>query len=193
MSAKRVLIKLVHAPDGDTQRPLKANELDEFTNFTSKLSRNFDVKWGIGRDTSLGDKVKLTLLATGFDVTIHDQGGTDVIRMTADGGENDVVTPRTPQEQKDNISTIYSPESLRNQQRKLAKAKYAVLKPAQFDDDRVIDMLESTPAYNRSPKFNEQLNSGADSGTPLPAGNPASPSAPAQKSSADGGPTLITF
>lgn len=43
MSAKRVLIKLVHAPDGDTQRPLKANELDEFTNFTSKLSRNFDV------------------------------------------------------------------------------------------------------------------------------------------------------
>lgn len=193
MSAKRVLIKLVHAPDGDTQRPLKANELDEFTNFTSKLSRNFDVKWGIGRDASLGDKVKLTLLATGFDVTIHDQGGTDVIRMTADGGENDVVTPRTPQEQKDNISTIYSPESLRNQQRKLAKAKYAVLKPAQFDDDRVIDMLESTPAYNRSPKFNEQLNSGADSGTPLPAGNPASPSAPAQKPSADGGPTLITF
>ena len=156
------LIKLVHAPDGDTQRPLKANELDEFTNFTSKLSRNFDVKWGIGRDASLGDKVKLTLLATGFDVTIHDQGGTDVIRMTADGGENDVVTPRTPQEQKDNISTIYSPESLRNQQRKLAKAKYAVLKPAQFDDDRVIDMLESTPAYNRNKKSAKVKPAAAD-------------------------------
>lgn len=163
MTAKRVLIKLVHAPDTDTQRPLKAQELDEFTNFTSKLSRNFDVKWGIGRDSNLGDKVKLTLLATGFDVTINDQGADGVIRMTAEGEEE--ITVPTPRTQKDSIAAVYSPESLRNQQRKLAKAKYAVLKPAQFDDDRVIDMLESTPAYNRSPKFNDQLNSSEDAGS----------------------------
>lgn len=163
MTAKRVLIKLVHAPDTDTQRPLKAQELDEFTNFTSKLSRNFDVKWGIGRDPNLGDKVKLTLLATGFDVTINDQGADGVIRMTAEGEEE--ITVPTPRTQKDSIAAVYSPESLRNQQRKLAKAKYAVLKPAQFDDDRVIDMLESTPAYNRSPKFNDQLNSSEDAGS----------------------------
>ena len=161
MSAKRVLIKLVHAPDTDTQRPLKAQELGEFTNFTNRLSQgNFEVKWGIGRDPRLGDKVKLTLLATGFDVTINEQATEGVIRMTADT-DDEVPMPRQ-QTPKDNIAAVYSAESLRNQQRQLAKAKYAVLKPSQFDDDRVIDMLESTPAYNRPSKFNGQLNNCTD-------------------------------
>ena len=161
MSAKRVLIKLVHAPDTDTQRPLKAQELGEFTNFTNRLSQgNFEVKWGIGRDPRLGDKVKLTLLATGFDVTINEQAAEGVIRMTADT-DDEVPMPRQ-QTPKDNIAAVYSAESLRNQQRQLAKAKYAVLKPSQFDNDRVIDMLESTPAYNRPSKFNDQLNNCTD-------------------------------
>ena len=161
MSAKRVLIKLVHAPDTDTQRPLKAQELGEFTNFTNRLSQgNFEVKWGIGRDPRLGDKVKLTLLATGFDVTINEQAAEGVIRMTADT-DDEVPMPRQ-QTPKDNIAAVYSAESLHNQQRQLAKAKYAVLKPSQFDDDRVIDMLESTPAYNRPSKFNDQLNNCTD-------------------------------
>ena len=161
MSAQRVLIKLVHAPDTDTQRPLKAQELGEFTNFTNRLSQgNFEVKWGIGRDPRLGDKVKLTLLATGFDVTINEQAAEGVIRMTADT-DDEVPMPRQ-QTPKDNIAAVYSAESLRNQQRQLAKAKYAVLKPSQFDDDRVIDMLESTPAYNRPSKFNDQLNNCTD-------------------------------
>ena len=161
MSAKRVLIKRVHAPDTDTQRPLKAQELGEFTNFTNRLSQgNFEVKWGIGRDPRLGDKVKLTLLATGFDVTINEQAAEGVIRMTADT-DDEVPMPRQ-QTPKDNIAAVYSAESLRNQQRQLAKAKYAVLKPSQFDDDRVIDMLESTPAYNRPSKFNDQLNNCTD-------------------------------
>ncbi len=161
MSAKRVLIKLVHAPDTDTQRPLKAQELGEFTNFTNRLSQgNFEVKWGIGRDPRLGDKVKLTLLATGFDVTINEQAAEGVIRMTADT-DDEVPMPRQ-QTPKDNIAAVYSAESLRNQQRQLAKVKYAVLKPSQFDDDRVIDMLESTPAYNRPSKFNDQLNNCTD-------------------------------
>ena len=161
MSAKRVLIKLVHAPDTDTQRPLKAQELGEFTNFTNRLSQgNFEVKWGIGRDPRLGDKVKLTLLATGFDVTINEQAAEGVIRMTADT-DDEVPMPRQ-QTPKDNIAAVYSAESLRNQQRQLAKAKYAVLKPSQFDDDRVIDMLESTPAYNRPSKFIDQLNNCTD-------------------------------
>ena len=170
MTSKRVLLKLVHAPDKDAERPLRTSELDEFTNFTAQLSRDFNVKWGVGLDPSLGDKVKLTLLATGFDVTIQDQGNDGVIRMNAADPEDIEGMPqRVLTKPKDNnIASAYSDESLRNQQRKLAKVKYAVLKPSQFDDDRVIAMLESTPAYNRSPKFNEQLNNETPASTPIP-------------------------
>ncbi len=170
MTSKRVLLKLVHAPDKDAERPLRTSELDEFTNFTAQLSRDFNVKWGVGLDPSLGDKVKLTLLATGFDVTIQDQGNDGVIRMNAvDPEDIEGMPQRVLAKPKDNnIASAYSDESLRNQQRKLAKVKYAVLKPSQFDDDRVIAMLESTPAYNRSPKFNEQLNNETPASTPIP-------------------------
>ena len=191
MSAKRVLIKLVHAPDTDTQRPLKAQELGEFTNFTNRLSQgNFEVKWGIGRDPRLGDKVKLTLLATGFDVTINEQAAEGVIRMTADT-DDEVPMPRQ-QTPKDNIAAVYSAESLRNQQRQLAKAKYAVLKPSQFDDDRVIDMLESTPAYNRPSKFNDQLNNCTD--TPSSSLSPSTSTARQDPAKDDNAGTVkITF
>ena len=194
MSAKRVLIKLVHAPDTDTQRPLKAQELGEFTNFTNRLSQgNFEVKWGIGRDPRLGDKVKLTLLATGCDVTINEQAAEGVIRMTADT-DDEVPMPRQ-QTPKDNIAAVYSAESLRNQQRQLAKAKYAVLKPSQFDDDRVIDMLESTPAYNRPSKFNDQLNNCTDTPSSSLSPNASLPSTARQDPAKDdnAGTVKITF
>ena len=38
-----------------------------------------------------------------------------------------------------------------------AKMKYAVLKPSQFDDHDVIALIESTPTYNRAPRFNDEL------------------------------------
>lgn len=158
MTSKRVLLKLVHADDGDTDKPLRASELDEFTRFTAQLSRDFNVKWGVGVDPTLGDKVKLTLLATGFDVTIRESEETSVIRMT-DTEEADLPPVRNGNKPHNSITEAYTAESLRNQQRKLAKVKYAVLKPSQFDDDRVIALLENTPAFNRNPKFNEQLSS----------------------------------
>ena len=37
------------------------------------------------------------------------------------------------------------------------KTRFAVLTPSMFDDDEVIALIEHTPAYNRPPKFNEQL------------------------------------
>ena len=35
--------------------------------------------------------------------------------------------------------------------------KYAVLKPSQFDDHEIIALIESVPAFNREPRFNEEL------------------------------------
>ena len=35
------------------------------------------MKWGIGDDPSMGDKVKITVLASGFDVTIFESSDKD--------------------------------------------------------------------------------------------------------------------
>lgn len=56
----------------DSKNPILANEIAEITNFTQKLPPTVTVKWGIGDDPSLDDKVKVTVLASGFDMTIRE-------------------------------------------------------------------------------------------------------------------------
>jgi cell division protein FtsZ len=166
MTAQRVLIKLSHASEDDTDNPVRIDEINELTEFTSKLSENFDVKWGVGLNPKLGNKVKITLLATGFDVTLKDQTATSgPIRM--DGPDDSVletesITPAQQRTEQETIREIYTPESMYKQRRMLAASKYAILKPSQFDDDEVIALVEHTPAFNRDTHFKDTFKAFTD-------------------------------
>lgn len=166
LTAQRVLIKLSHADEEYTQHPVKIDELNELTEFTSRLSQNFKVKWGVGINNELGDKVKLTLLVTGFDLSENEKGDNrgpiiidgdnldDGDGRPANGGGKDSAGK---EESKIRISDIYTAESMFRQQHLIAKSKYVVLKPSQFDDDEVIALVEHTPAFNRSISFKEKM------------------------------------
>ncbi|MDE6217656.1 MAG: cell division protein FtsZ, partial [Muribaculaceae bacterium] len=67
-TSKRLLFKF--SCSKDSEHPIAAKEINEIRQFTAKLPSNLDVKWGIADDPSLGDKVKITVLASGFDVTL---------------------------------------------------------------------------------------------------------------------------
>lgn len=160
MTAQRVLIKLSHAPDEVTDNPVKIEEINELTDFTSRLSENFDVKWGVGHDESLGAKVKITLLATGFDVSITDRTPDGTIVMTGGGIMEEASSPKETAPattSRDTMTELYSQESMFRQRRRIAGSKYAVLKPSQFDDDDVIALVEHTPALNRDTHFKDQF------------------------------------
>ncbi|MDE5876781.1 MAG: cell division protein FtsZ [Muribaculaceae bacterium] len=161
--------------------PVRAEEINEITHFTSKLPSSIDVKWGIADDPAVGEDVKITVLASGFDVTLREndnedgkQGknqnnGTKIV-MTADEGP---VTEAKPQmEDADaRIAEVYGQSKVVRQRQNTARLKYAVLKPGQFDDHDVITRIEMTPAFNRPPSFNaslERLNKEPD---PQPTGD----------------------
>lgn len=157
-TSKRLLFKFMCAKD--SKNPIRAEEIAEITTFTSKLS-GIDVKWGIGDDPSLGDKVKITVLASGFDVTIT-EGDKDIkkgpIKIKMDPEK--VVEDReqkTVQTERSEIEKIYGEDKMKKQQQLTAKLKYAVLKPSQFDDHEVIALLERLPIHKRPANFNEEL------------------------------------
>lgn len=156
-TSKRLLFKFMCAKDSDN--PIRAEEIAEITSFTSKLS-GIDVKWGIGDDPSLGDKVKITVLASGFDVTIS-ESGTDPKEkkdIVFNGGPDDpeINNKKIKDEQKE-IAQVYGEDKVKKQQQLAAKLKYAVLKPSQFDDHEVIALLERMPIHKRPVGFNEEL------------------------------------
>lgn len=184
-TSKRLLFKFICSKD--SQNPIRAEEIAEITNFTSKLPSSIDVKWGIGDDPSMGDKVKITVLASGFDVTIHEGGSDAPIIMSGNSGDEPAPTPESIRQQKKEenvIASVYGQSKLIQTAREALRLKYAVLKPGQFDDHEVIALIERTPAYNRSPHFNEQLRAISE---------PA-PAAPRQQPKADdnrGGDAIV--
>lgn len=151
-TSKRLLLKF--ACSRQSPNAPKAQELGEINHFTSKLLGDIDVKWGVADDPTMGDKVKVTVLASGFDVTLREDEEDKKIVFESNG--------KTEEKQKTGdavgrIAEIYGTEKVIKQRRNAAKMKYAVLTPDQFDDHDVIAMIENSPTFSRSPRFNEEL------------------------------------
>lgn len=181
-TSRRLLLKF--SCSRYSSKPLQASEINQITEFTTQLPPTIDVKWGIADDPELGEKVKITVLAAGFDVTLVDKGKSDEVVVF----RPDENAPRKPEparkdrqqaEAQNRIAEMYGHEKMATQMKMANKVKYAVLLPSQFDDMEVISMLERTPAYNRDPHFNSDLKQMAEAKavptpvtpTPRPSGN----------------------
>lgn len=119
------------------------------------------MKWGIGDDPSLDDKVKVTVLASGFDMTIREnENKKGPIEFPDNHGTT--VTPgeegRDKKITEKEIEEIYGRDKVKKWKVEAMKQKYVVLKPSQFDDHEVIALLERVPAHNRDPHFNDEIN-----------------------------------
>ncbi|MCM1318888.1 MAG: cell division protein FtsZ [Muribaculaceae bacterium] len=156
-SSKRLLFYLYCNPDAENV--VTMSEMKEITQFSSKLSKNIGIKWGACWDKSLGERVKMTILASGFDITIsdnrnNDKNGPDVIIFPAN--EFDSRRPEPHRDDKESAEEMtkrieheYGKEQLTFHKQEMARSKYVVLKPSQFDNDEAIALFAKHPAYNR--------------------------------------------
>ena len=66
-NAKKILISISF--NGGDENELMMDEINEVHEFMAKLrDENVETKWGLSSDNSLGDQVKVTILASGFGV-----------------------------------------------------------------------------------------------------------------------------
>lgn len=177
-TSKRLLFYLYFNPKAENV--VSMNEMNEITQFSAGLSPNIGIKWGACYDESLGETVKMTILASGFDLTV----GKDVIDFSAaaspasrtgkgsDSTQIDIDAADAPVSDDkitQTIEQVYGEGKLKDHNREMAKAKYVVLNPLQFDNDDVIYAFAATPAYLRTSKEKEQLRSmGIDKDAPEP-------------------------
>lgn len=167
-TSKRLLLKF--SCNRQSERPITTQEMTEIYNFTSQLPDSIDVKWGIADNPSLGEKLKVTILASGFNLTLVDgektksAAGRDKEDIVIFGGEHENPEKRQAQEEEMNrqITELYGEEKLRKQLRDANKSKYAVLDPSQFDNHEIAALLERVPAYNRNQQFINELRKIAD-------------------------------
>ena len=158
--SKKLLMNL-YMSTAEEGNSMTMDEVSELRSFVSGIDSDVDVIWGAAIDDSLGKKVKITILAAGFDVTIRDEEE-EVLGQTVYTPAASRVAAETVVKPKDRVAEEYGAalNELGN--------NYIVLSPDQFDDDSVMEILESSPAYNRDKKVVDNLKK-RQSTTPKPA------------------------
>ena len=165
-TSQRLLLKF--SCNRNSDNPITAQEMTEIYAFTSQLPDTIDVKWGIADNPELGDKLKVTILASGFDLTlIEGQNGDErknqeTVVLFGNGKEDLAEKAEREKEMDRQIAEIYGMEKLKQQIRDTNRAKYAVLEPSQFDNHEVVALLERIPTFGRDPLLLDELKKLSD-------------------------------
>lgn len=71
-NSKKILLSINFSKGSDKENQaaggLMMEEMNEVNDFMEQFGSDFEIKWGIGLDPDLGNKVKVTILATGFGI-----------------------------------------------------------------------------------------------------------------------------
>ncbi len=159
--SKKLLFNLYFSEQAEEEFLME--EASELTEFISNLGEDVDVIWGVAIDNSLGNKIKMTILASGFDVSIQDDAAVEAAGKSKDKNtrEKDIFTidakdPKTTSDER--LQEEYGPKYNELQSSK-DRARFIILRPDQMDDDAAVEALEKTPALNRDKKIVEELKS----------------------------------
>lgn len=154
LSSKKLLFNIYFNPD--SEKPLTAGETDELTDFIDGIVSDVDVIWGTAYDRTLGDRIKFTILAAGFQRSDEKTSPKTHVRF------NGSKEAQAPTRRDDDIKRDYGAGALEEIKRNQAKARYVVIQPWQMDNDRFIEIFEKTPAFNRDKKIIEELKSNGE-------------------------------
>lgn len=168
--SKRLLFNLYYSRNAEPEFAM--GEANELTSFINNLDPDVDVIYGICFDDSLGNKIKITILAAGFELVIkgsqRPSGPVGVIGGQKKSDKGGFLGGHKAPEQKDTAQTtdtsgseviknIYGPDKVENIERDREASRYIVLSPEQLEDDEAIETIESTPAYNRDKRLVDEL------------------------------------
>lgn len=169
-TSKHLLFNLCYSREAEDR--FKTLEAREFNDFVSKIDPQVEVIWGIKYDETLGNKVKLTVLASGFDITIkeNDKGEPDLVLT----GEQTGAAPSEPAAiDTKKITDWYGDEKIGETIRTQDRQRYIILDDDSLDSDEVIERFEKTPAYNRDRRTAQNIKATERPAEVKPAAEPA--------------------
>ncbi len=141
-NSKKILFNLSYS----IQSELMVEEMNEVHDFMSKFDKDVETKWGLYIDEELGERVRFTVLATGFGIK-------DV--MDEEWKQRHIEKQKEQNEQEeekegkkaDRREQYYGPNAGGNRK----KRRYIYLFNLEtLDNDDIISLVENTPTYQRS-------------------------------------------
>lgn len=142
-NSKKVLLN-INFSDAEESQQFTMEEMNEVHNFMSKFSKEVEVKWGMATDPTLGNKIKITLLATGF--------GLQSVPGMQDAMERNILQKteeeREKQEQRDMMREHYYHDGGQPLARR--RRHIFLFSPSDLDNEDIIARVEETPTFRRT-------------------------------------------
>ncbi|MEG1581126.1 MAG: cell division protein FtsZ [Bacteroidaceae bacterium] len=160
-NSKKVLLNITFcaASDGET---LMMDEMNEVHEFMSRFATGVETKWGLAVDPTLGKRVKITVLTTGFGLKsqsfMESRNEQEANEASAAEEEDTEKKDRRAQEfygtDRNNIAPI---------KRRL---QFYCFGEDDLDNEEVILLVEDTPTYKRSKEQYNQIKKATNKFSP---------------------------
>lgn len=147
-NSKKVLLNINFCADNE-QDSLMMEEMNEIHEFMGKFRNDVETKWGLATDSKLGNKVKITLLATGFGLQNLNNINTFAEAPKAPISEEE-------KERRDNREDMIGQYYDNNNQSSKHRHRHIFIYNADnMDNDDIISRVDATPTCRRT---KEELN-----------------------------------
>lgn len=174
-NSKKILLSVSFSGGKDGKGNLMMDEMNAVNEFMDGFDEDIETKWGLSTDPELGDKVKVTILATGFGVRVEE--GDPNINFT-DKKAVSVAKMREEQEKinKENaLIDSYYRNTINGEER--PHLNCFIFSNEDLDNDNLISLVETTPTYKRSRIQYDDLLKQSKGNVDTSAGNSSQPSA----------------
>lgn len=154
-NAKKILLSISFCSDKNSNNGLMMEEMNDVNDFMAKFGNDFEIKWGLATDPELGNKVKVTILATGFGIENVDGMNEHYKKHTQEENERRAEEEEKAAERRAKREHYYGTDG------KSAKYKRRphiyIFRQEDLDNDDVISSIESTPTYKRTRQELEEI------------------------------------
>ncbi|MCF0195961.1 MAG: cell division protein FtsZ [Bacteroidaceae bacterium] len=142
-NSKKVILNINFCGASETDS-LMMEEMNEVHEFMSRFRPDVEMKYGLAQDPSLGAKVKITILATGF-------GLKNVPGMKEMHCEKTEQETQEEEERREHINDLEQDLYGSGSNAKTRRKSYVyIFKPEDMDNDEIISMVDSLPTYKRT-------------------------------------------
>lgn len=153
-NSKKILLNISFCSEKNANG-LMMEEMNDVDEFMAKFGRDFEIKWGMATDPELGDKVKVTILATGFGIEDVDGISERNIKLSQEKAIEIAQKEEVEQKKGERRGKYYDLDS--NNAYHKRHANIYLFNPEDLDNEDIILAVEDSPTYARTHQKLEEI------------------------------------
>ena len=163
-NSKKILLSITFASERKENPGLTMDEMNDVNDFMLKFGEDFELKWGLALDPELGDKVKVTVLATGFGIEDVDGMGGHLKKHTEEEANRIAMEEEKRAEREERRGRYYGKDGNNTQYKR--RPHIFLFRPEDLDNEDIILAVENTPTYKRTRQMLEEIRKQAAGNQP---------------------------